>query len=161
MLSNSADLICVICKEVAVIKAVLPCNCFFCFNCINRHLKQTSFCPKCYKVKFSFFDIICKEEKKRKVIKIIAKSESLLRRELKKHSVNNKGPLNRLKWRYNELLCILETESYREKSKPRNKIAWEIHKKETSVFRDKKNKNTAKIRKKAGELKEKMLKKIS
>lgn len=129
---------CYICKDKIKIKAVTPCGCEFCFNCINRHIKRQRNCPNGHQVVFTSLDLHVAVEKQRSIPKLMKKTEATLRKFLKQHKVGISGPLHRLRWRYDELLAVLEANSYKKNKLSNEDISFAIVKKEESYFRNKK-----------------------
>ncbi|ORD95041.1 hypothetical protein ECANGB1_1682 [Enterospora canceri] len=153
--------VCLICKENIKIKAALPCECIFCHYCINKHLKRGRFCPGCYSNGITHLDIKVNKKKFRTVQKITKKTEGNLKKVLKEHKIDVSGSKSMLRWRYDQLVCYLETQAYKERPIVNEKVAYKITKKELSIYdRKKKTGEEKEVQQKIKELIQKARKNI-
>lgn len=162
---------CPICHDKMFNETTVSCSCVFCFDCINRHLKDKRFCPSCGKIGINSLDIkpsIVQKHQFKRLYKFNKNSKNMseIVKFLKYYEVNFRGDKKTLWWRYKELICLLECASYKEHMITKFELASAIQFKEDSKQNFSENKTNedkiydrSMVSKKLMDLKKKFIKK--
>ena len=135
--NKNNDSNCPICHDKMFNETTVSCACVFCFDCIDRHLKDKRFCPSCGKIGINSLDIkpsLVQKHQFKRLYKFNKNSKNMneIVKLLRHYEVNFRGGKKILWWRYKELICLLECASYKEHMITKFELASAIQIKEDS-----------------------------